>query len=126
MADTSPDKECGVAASPPPKRERSPIFEEEDRILDDSSTGIAQKDEPVVKTIAEKEQAHKHKIEEDKIKIGSNLLIACFTIIFLFAIIDISCDSSDGSTLFSSAFEFAKTIATALVGYLFATNAKEK
>ena len=126
MADSLPDKESGTAVSLPPKRERSPILEGEDRILDDISENAAQEDTPAVKTIEEKEQEHKHKIEEDKIRIGSNLLVVCFSIIAIFAMIDFSLETPNESALFYSAFEFAKTIATALVGYLFATNTKDK
>lgn len=126
MVDSFPNEENGTAVSLPPKRERSLILEEEDRILEDSSKNAACADTPVIKTIAEKEQEHKHKIEEDKIKICFKLLVVCFSMIAIFAILDFFLDTPNESGLFSSAFEFAKTIATALVGYLFAAHSKDK
>lgn len=105
------------------KRERFPIEEEEAQLTDDGCSKSVEY-APPIKTIEEKEQAHKHEVENSKIKIAIGLLIICFVVIICFAIGDASCKIE--SSLFSGAFEFAKTIATAVIGYLFATNAKDK
>lgn len=105
------------------KRGRFPIGEEEVQLTDDDHP----KDDeyaPPIKTIAEKELAHKHQIENSKIKIAIGLLAVCFAVIIGFAIGDATHEIE--SSLFSGAFEFAKTIATAAIGYLFAANAKDK
>lgn len=108
----------------PVRRERPSIDEGEDRPLEESVSKEQKEDSPSVKTIEEKEQEHKHKVEDYKNIIGGILLIACFLIIIIFSACDAALEID--STLFSSAFEFAKTIATAVIGYLFAVNTKEK
>ena len=128
MSITSPtaDPEIDAQGTPTSRRERPLITEEVDRPLDDKSDicgGGHHGDSPTVKTIEEKEQEHKHKVEVYKNVIGGILIAVCFGIIVIFSILDALCEID--STLFAGAFEFAKTIATAIIGYLFATNAKK-
>lgn len=113
-----------TAAEGRTKRERPPIVEGEDRALEEPSHQTDNGDTPSVKTIAEREMAHKHLVEDKKIIISAVLLAVCFAIIVVFAGFDAYCDIE--SALFTGAFDFAKTIATAVIGYLFATNSKDR
>lgn len=121
------DKPPNASEALPSRRERPPITEGEDRPFDeccDASESFSNGDSPQIKTIEEKELDHKHKVEDYKNIVGGTLLIVCFLIIVCFALMD--AQSEITSTLFTGAFEFAKTIATAVIGYLFATNIKTK
>lgn len=106
------------------KRERPPITEEEDRPFDDAGSTRSGScgDSPAISRIEEEEQKHKHKVEDYKNIVGGVLLAVCFLIIVCFSLIDM--ERHVESNLFTGAFEFAKTIATAVIGYLFATNVK--
>ena len=70
------------------------------------------------------EQKHSHRVDDFKNIVGGILLGVCLLIIVAFAIGDAIFTLN--SALFSGAFEFAKTIATAVIGYLFAANSKDK
>lgn len=107
----------------PSKRDRPIITEGEDRPFDEQEEENG--DSYQIKTIEEKEQEHKHKVEDYKNTMGGIILVACFLLILVFSLLDAFCEQKLDSTLFSSAFEFAKTIATAVIGYLFATNVKK-
>lgn len=74
--------------------------------------------------LKEEDQRHNHGVENYKNKVGGIVLAACFAVIVGFAIADAVFGVE--SSLFSGAFEFSKTIATAVIGYLFATNMKGK
>lgn len=74
--------------------------------------------------LLEDDQKHKHKTEDHKIIIACIVLGICFLIIIVFSIVDAFAEIA--SDLFSGAFEFAKTIATAVIGYLFAANTSSK
>lgn len=117
-----PDSETAAAGL---KREKPLITEEEDRPLEETTEikagSLAER--PTVRTIEEQEQTHKHKVEDYKNIVGGLLLAVCLAIIVGFSIADAKYQVE--SALFSNAFEFAKTIATAVIGYLFATNAKK-
>nr|DAZ70691.1 MAG TPA: hypothetical protein [Caudoviricetes sp.] len=69
-------------------------------------------------------QKHNHEVENYKNIVGGILLGVCFSVIVSFAVADAVLNIE--SSLFSGAFEFAKTIATAVIGYLFATNINPK
>ena len=109
---------------PDPKVEKPQITEEEDRpfppIVDEKDS--QRQDVPTLMEL--NEQRHAHEVDNYKNIVGGVLLGVCMLIIVSFAISDaiFGIDSS----LFTGAFEFAKTIATAVIGYLFATNAKDK
>lgn len=107
-----------------PKRERPIITETEDRPLDENFNGAENGGPPLIKRIEEKEQEHKHKVEDYKNIVGGILLTVCFLIIIGFSAADAYFKIE--SVLFSGAFEFAKTIATAVIGYLFAANTKKE
>lgn len=70
------------------------------------------------------EQKHSHEVDNFKNYVGGVLLAVCILIVVVLAILDaiLKIDSA----LFTGAFEFAKTIATAVIGYFFATTTKEK
>ena len=70
------------------------------------------------------EQKHSHRVDDFKNIVGGILLGVCLLIIVAFAIGDAIFKLN--SAIFSGAFEFAKTIATAVIGYLFAANSKDK
>jgi len=111
------------------KRERPSSYEGEDRAIDDElNFGIpkpeSKRDKGDVDSLKSEEQKHKHKIESEKLLISSVILVVCFLIIISFSVTN-ACYKID-STLFTGAFEFAKTIATTLIGYLFAVNTKDK
>lgn len=128
MKNTSPpvEPEEAVEQAAPAPRRRPPITEAEDQPFEDSAASAAPSkgDSPRLKTISEKEQEHKHRVEDYKNRVGGLLLIACFVMIVGFAIGDALFQID--SALFSGAFEFAKTIATAVIGYLFAANTKRE
>lgn len=71
-----------------------------------------------------RKQEHEHKVENYKNIVGVIILAVCSFVIVFFAIID--AHRSIESNLFSAAFDFAKTIATVVIGYLFASNSKAK
>lgn len=104
------------------------ISGEEDRPFPSRQTGNSDAGAPVpqdVPTLMKlNEQKHSHQVDTYKNIVGGILLTVCILIIVSFAIGDAIFEID--STLFSGAFEFAKTIATAVIGYLFATNTKEK
>ncbi len=123
MSPTSLPVDTDIPIETPPRRERPPILEGEDRPLDEVNE---EKSGDSAKVIELKEQAHKHKVEDYKNIIGGIILSVCFVIIVGFSIADACSENGIDSTLFSSAFEFAKTIATAVIGYFFATNTTNK
>ena len=110
------------------KTEKPQVMEEEDRPFPQKqSAGLnngssSAQDVPTLLKL--NEQKHSHEVDNFKNIVGGILLGVCTLIIVSFAVVDAVFKID--STLFSSAFEFAKTIATAVIGYLFAANAKEK
>lgn len=109
-------------------RERTPIIEGEDRVIEEDppvkTAGHQREDEPTLSSLDAEDRNHRRKIETEKLIISSVILGVCFLIIISFAVANAYCKVD--STLFTGAFEFAKTIATTLIGYLFAVNTKEK
>lgn len=124
MNTTSPPEQTEQPVAPVTRRQRPVITEEEDRPFEEevpSCQGLAQRgDVPTVTRIEEREQRHKHKVEDYKNIVGGIILGVCFMIIVGFALADAFWKID--SDLFAGAFEFAKTIATAVIGYLFASN----
>lgn len=108
----------------PVRKQRPPIIEEEDQVFEQDPSISGNPDNMKVSKIAESEQKHKYDMENFRNRVSVALLIACFFMIFVFAMWD-SCKKVD-STLFTGAFEFAKIVATTVLGYLFASNTKEK
>ena len=123
MNPTSLPVDTDVPAEIRTRRERPRILEGEDRPLDEvNEEGSGDS----AKVIELKEQAHKHKVEDYKNNVGGIILVVCFLIVIIFSAIDACSEKQIDSALFSSAFEFAKTIATAIIGYFFATNTANK
>lgn len=123
MNTTSPPEQTEQSSAPVTRRKRPVITEEEDRPFEEvpSCQGVAQRgDIPAIIRIKEREQRHKHKVEDYKNIVGGIILGVCFVIIVVFAWVDAFWKID--SDLFASAFEFSKTIATAVIGYLFASN----
>ena len=95
------------------------IIEDVDRPFEETEVT---KDKATLDKLKEKDQDHNHKVEDYKNIVGGILLAVCFLVIIGFSIASLF---GIQSTLSSSAFEFTKTIATAVIGYLFGTNIKK-
>lgn len=109
----------------PPEAPEKPIITGEiDLPFPDLSVSAQDEDLANEVELKAREQKHKHKVEDYKNVVGGILLAVCFLVIITFSLMDALIHIE--STLFTGAFEFAKTIATAVIGYLFASNAKEK
>lgn len=114
--------------SPDTKAEKPLITEEEDRPFpisqgtNNNDGTLTTQDYPTLLKL--NEQNHSHKVDNFKNIVGGVVLGVCIAIIVSFAIADAVFEIE--SSLFTGAFEFAKTIATAVIGYLFAANTKDK
>lgn len=108
--------------------EKPEVTEEEDRPFPQDEPAISSngasitQDVPALMKLSE--QKHSHQVDNFKNIVGGILLGVCTLIIVGFSIADAVFKID--SALFAGAFEFAKTIATAVIGYLFAANAKDK
>lgn len=74
------------------------------------------------KTIKLTSLQHTHAVEDLKNAIGKKLLYSCLIVIVLFAGVDALFEID--SSMFTSAFEVAKIVATTVLGYLFGSREK--
>lgn len=87
-----------------------------------NSSSLEHPSEDIPSQIRLNDQKHTHAVEDFKNAIGKQLLYGCLISIAVFALLDAYFKIE--STLFTSAFEVAKIVATTVLGYLFGSKTK--
>ncbi len=107
------------------KTEKPQIVEEEDRpfpVKKEETVVTYPSAQDVPDLIKLNDQKHSHEVDNFKNTTGKHILYSCLVAMALAAIADAVFEID--STIFDSAFEVAKVVATTILGYLFGSKSK--